>query len=270
MLIKTLAPRALKQRIKRELALKNPVLVGTHHKTGTVWMQKIFGDICRRYGLTMVGRKRNEPPPDQYYDIFFHAHSEFPDTRSLHFRGLHLIRDPRDLIVSAAFYHQKSEEGWLHIKQDKFGGLTYQEKINTYTDMGDKLLFEMENSSYDNIQSIKNWDYDDARFINVKYENIIDDRQLTEFERIFNHLGFRDHVIGWCMIAAYRNSLFSGAARSEHVRSGKSRQWPNYFGARQKERFDELFGDVLARTGYDDDGEWIKTAVAQQTTDSLI
>jgi hypothetical protein len=35
--------------------------------------------------------------------------------------------------VSSYFYNQKSPEKWLHIKREKFGGFTYQEKLNYYS-----------------------------------------------------------------------------------------------------------------------------------------
>lgn len=243
----TLARSAL----KRQLFVKNRILVGTHHKTGTAWLGRIFENIAGTFGLKFVKHTREQPCPVGKWDIFQNSHSAFDFPRLGSFRGLHMIRDPRDQVISATFYHQKSVEPWLHVKKPVYGGLTYQEKINSFSSFDDQLLFEMENSAYHNIMSMKEFDYSDTRFVTGRYEELITDYDLKRFERIFEFLGFRGIAMGWCLLAAYRNSLFSGAVNSKHVRSGKSRQWPEYFKPIHRQRFEELFGDILVRLGYD-------------------
>lgn len=258
MFVKKLIPQVYKQALRRELLLKGRVLVGTHHKTGTVWMQSVLGDIARHFGVRLEGRRLGEVPPERF-DIYFNTHSDF-DLASMRFpfKGLHVVRDPRDLIVSATHYHLVSDEAWLHARRPEFGHMSYHEKINSFQSFDDQMLFEMENSSYRNVSAMKVWDYGDARFMNVRYEDLMVDTQLQLFERIFRHLGFREWAIGWCLAFAYRNSLFSGGVRSQHVRSGATRQWPDYFRSRHRARFEQLFGDVLSRMGYDgsDDEAW--------------
>ncbi len=160
------------------------------------------------------------------------------------------------MIVSATFYHRKSDEPWLHVPRAAFGGLTYQEKINSYASFEDQLLFEMEHASRKNISSMYNFDYSDDRFMTIRYEDLIADYHLVKFQQAFEHLGFRRSAIGWCLIIAYRNSLFSGLKASDHVRSGKPRQWPEYFTTTHRQAFDNLFGDVLAKLGYKCDAAW--------------
>lgn len=239
--------------LKRQILVKNRILVGTHHKTGTVWFANIFRDISSRLGLRFVRSPDERFPPDGW-DIFQNSHSAFDLQKLGQFRGLHVIRDPRDQIISATFYHEKSAEAWLHVRMDEFGGMTYQEKINSFSCFDDKMLFEMEHSAYHNIMSMKEFDHTDERFLTARFEELITDYKLEKFEQIFRFLGFRRVVVGWCLVAAYRNSLFSGAVESTHVRSGKPKQWPEYFKPVHRNRFEELFGDVLQKLGYDE--EW--------------
>ena len=237
----------------RQVLVKNKILVGTHHKTGTVWFANIFHEIASRFGLRFI-RSPDERFPRGGWDIFQNSHSAFDLPRLGRFRGLHVIRDPRDQIISAAYYHEKSAEAWLHIKMNEFGGMTYQEKINSFSSFDDRMLFEMEHSAFHNIMSMKEFDHTDDRFLTVRFEELITDYGLEKFEQIFRFLGFRRVIVGWCLIAAYRNSLFSGAVKSTHVRSGKPKQWPEYFKSVHRKRFEQLFGDVLQRLGYDE--EW--------------
>lgn len=246
----------IKRLLKRQLFLRNRILVGTHHKAGTVWMRRVFGGISHRLGLTFSRCTQAHVLRPGPCDIFQHCHSKFDVCEMGAFRGVHVIRDPRDLIVSATYYHEKSGEPWLHAKRESFGGLSYQEKLCSFKRFDDKLLFEMEHCTQDTIDAMQQFDYSDGRFMTVKYEELIGDHELRRFEQIFQFLGFRGIAVGWCLVIAYRNSLFSGSVKSAHVRSGKAKQWPEYFKPIHRKRFDELFPDVLSRLGYQEDREW--------------
>ena len=238
------------------MELKNKVLVGTHHKTGTVWMMKIFIQICLKFGWNFFSEKQEKLPRD--FDIFFQDHSLFDlNDLQMEYRGLHLIRDPRDRIVSGCFYHQKSQEKWLHIKKDEFGGLTYQEKINSYDSLDDQIMFEMNNAGLWDIQQMLNWNYTNPAFYEVKYEDLILDENLFLFHNIFTFLGFPGKGIPEILRIAYDNSLFSGnLEKSIHIRSGEPRQWEKYFKHSHKIRFLELFDDALIKLEYERNDDW--------------
>lgn len=239
-----------------DLSLPNKILLATHHKTGTVWFNSIFGTICKNYSLDFYkGEQKNLP--DQF-DVFTQDHSciDF-DLFSWPYRGVHIVRDPRDIIVSGCFYHQKSEESWLHRQRDEFDGMTYQEKINSIEQFDDQLLFEMEHSARRTIIDMTNWDYENPNFFEIKYENLIKDVDLILFHEIFTFLGFPGRAIPDLLTIAYNKSLFSGRKKkSKHVRSGKSKQWKQYFKQCHKDRFLELFGDILIQLGYEQDNDW--------------
>jgi hypothetical protein len=237
---------------KHHIELNNKILVGSHHKAGTFWMYHIFNKICQSYGWKFYNGKQEDLPKD--FAVFFQDHSnKFDlDQLGLDYRGLHIIRDPRDLIISGCFYHQKSKEVWLHTKRDEFDGLTYQEKLNSYDSLDDKIIFEMENCGRESIFEMIKWDYLNPLFFEVKYEDLIIDESLLLFHKIFNFLEFPGKAIPHVLKISYDNSLFSGNPKnSTHIRSGKSRQWEKYFNARIKDRFLELYGDCLIRLGYE-------------------
>lgn len=243
--------------MRSECRLPNKILIGTHHKTGTVWLSSIFHDICRYHSLTLYeGRQENLPAQ---YDVFMQDHS-FIDLASIGapYRGMHIIRDPRDVIISGCFYHQASCETWLHQARKDLQGLTYQEKINSYRNIDDQILFEMEHSGRENIGDMLRWDYNRSSFFEIKYEELIADTDLMLFHKLFIFLGFPGSAIPGLLAIAYNKSLFSGLhGKSVHIRSGKANQWKKYFKPIHKQRFIELFGDVLIRLDYEKDNNWI-------------
>jgi len=234
----------------------NRILIGTHHKTGTVWMGSIFRKICHEFGLIFYAGEQKQLPKD--FNVFLQNHSRFvTEQLSIEYKGLHMIRDPRDRIISGCFYHQRSNEEWLHTEREIFGGLTYQEKINSYESLDDKIIFEMENSGLRGIQEMLDWNYKNPAFFEVKYEDLISDENLIIFHDIFTFLGFPGEAIPQILRIAYDNSLFSGNLRkSVHVRSGRTRQWEKYFKPIHKDRFLGLFGDALIRLGYESNDDW--------------
>jgi len=236
--------------------LPHKVLVGSHHKTGTVWMRKVFSCVCEKLGLHFFAGNQEDLPRD--FHVFMQNHSQFlPGNISGSVRGVHIIRDPRDRIISGMFYHQKSKESWLHKPMEMLGGAAYQEKINSFDTVEEQLMFEMEHSGRWGIEEMLRWDYSDERFMNVKYEELIIDHDLRMFHEIFTFLGFPGSAIPTCLDCAYNNSLFSGnIEKSVHVRSGKSSQWKNHFNSDHKQRFVELFGEALITLGYEENNCW--------------
>lgn len=140
-----------------------------------------------------------------------------------------------------------------------FGGLTYQEKINSYGSLADQILFEMEHCTRSTIDQMLSWNYQNPACIEVKYEALIMDTELHLFRKIFTFLGFPPHIVLRMLPIAYRHSLFSGKAKNQaHIRSGRARQWPGYFTPDHKARFLALFGDALVTLGYEENDQWSK------------
>jgi hypothetical protein len=232
------------------------ILIGTHHKTGTNWFINIFREICKCGKLAFFAGDQDTLPTEN--DVFLQDHSYFTlNDLGKPFKGIHIIRDPRDVIISGCFYHQKSYEPWLHCRSKRFSGMTYSEKINSYSSLEDKIVFEMENAGSSTINDMRKWNYFDKHFYELKYEDLIADQDLFLFHEIFVFLGFTGYSLPVCLEIAYKNSLFSGQLRkNSHIRSGKANQWQSFFTSRHKKRFVQLFDDTLVTFGYEKDNSW--------------
>ena len=161
------------------------------------------------------------------------------------------------MIVSGCFYHQTSEEEWLHSPFKELQGRTYQEALYRCDTLDEKILFEMEHAGKRTIDRMMKWNYALPSFFELKYEDLMSDTDLTLFQKAFTFVGFPESVLPRLLAIAYSKSLFSGQPeKSGHIRSGAARQWEKYFKRRHKDRFLEIFGHVLIRLGYEADDNW--------------
>jgi hypothetical protein len=234
-------------------ALPHRILIGTFHKTGSVLMARIWRDGCKALGLRFwpVYPHTRSPPPE--WDVCFEDHSRFPpEAVAAPHRGALVIRDPRDIVISGAHYHMTSTEPWLHRPQRAFGGLTYQQKINSLPTMEARLLFEMRQVGARTFRDIAAAMERFPDFHIARFEDLVSDRALGGYRAMFAALGFAGGALDALLEAARRHSLFSGRVENpEHVRSGLPGQWRTGFSERVMRAFVEAHGDLPRRWGYD-------------------
>jgi hypothetical protein len=252
--------------------LNHCAVIATHHKTGTVWMRKVFRAIASLTGTPFFNM--NAIKSQDLHDIMAPAillndHSNFRNAAWIigddRFRIMHVIRDPRDVVVSAMHYHCTAPEEWLHRKRPMFKGLTYQEKINSLPDDRARYLFEMQHTAGRVIKDMRNWDYNASNSIECRYETLMADIEMVAFSRALTYLGFDDSELDGCRGQIWEHSLFGSllekrqdGAPSTHIRSGEVRQWPDIFDGNLGQSFLDRFGDVLIELGYENDHSWVQ------------
>lgn len=225
------------------------ILVGTFHKTGTVLMRNILKAIAGEFGLRFW---EQGPEPADGWDIRFHGGSAFRNELALPHRGIIVIRDPRDVVVSAAHFHCRGREGWLHRPDPRFGGLTYQEKISGLADDDERYIFEMEHFSGPVIRDMLKRAQPRPHFMIVRFEDLVTDVELQHYRTMFSHLGLPADMLPRWLETANRYSLFSGHVKPHlHVRSGRPAEWREKFGPRVLAEFRSRFGDAAEALGYD-------------------
>jgi hypothetical protein len=258
--------RAIRRRTRSPFAAAGatPQLIHlSHHKVGTVWFGGVLGEIADAYGLRVTWVRRR-PARIEGADLAFFEQTRFFE-RSLvdgiRFRGSHLIRDPRDMIVSGYHYHLRTTEEWALQPSERWGGLSYQEHLRSLP-FAEGMLAEIERSTGHEVHDIGVWDYDQPEFLELRYEDVITD-EPTWFERLFRHFGLDDRATAIGLAAVERLSLKTveqrrdaGDWRAGHVRSGQPGDWREQFADEHKARFKERTGDLLVRLGYEPDANW--------------
>jgi hypothetical protein len=248
--------------------------VGTHQKTGTIWMQQVFKALSAALDLPKFSmwKRAVKRLPSEGRVLGTNWDSAFPqallDRNDVLF--LHIIRDPRDVLLSGARYHETAsakKEDWLHEPRADFDGLTYQQKLLSVADPEERILFEMEHKHAETLQQMLDWDYANPNSIEWRYEDLIADTDCTLFRGALTRFGLSPEGVEAGVKAFWDNSLFGGmadpsqrkAAVASHVSSGAARQWPEKMTRRVAKAYCDRFGDALITLGYEKDTNWLGT-----------
>lgn len=264
-----------------------PICIFVHHKVGTVLLSKVFGDICREFGwkFKALPGKQYQLPRD--IDVALFSHSQIdPNEIETPYVGLHVIRDPRDIIVSGYQYHRRTTEKWCtnsdvtpespinfpkvpfsqqHRTEDwkakyleSLNGMSYQDNLLNMS-RTDGLLFELQNYGSWTLEGINNWNYDNENILEIKIEDLISDYDKN-FLHVFEHLQISKPEIAICMkIASHhnlKNMSDSEVEKVKHVSSRNPSRWKEYFEDIHKQAFLDKFGDTLIELGYEKNNHW--------------
>lgn len=259
-----------------------------YHKVGTVLLTNIFREISQAnqwHFKPLMGWQAGLPENTQV-SLFCHSLIDLSKTTTP-FVGVHVIRDPRDIIVSGYLYHRRTQEPWCtntnlnpappirfpkvpfsqqHRPEDwkidyleSLDGKSYQQNLLGRSEQ-DGLRFEMNHYAAWTIDSMRCWPYGMGHnILEIKFEDLLTDYDHS-LQRIFAHLGFSSAQIEAALAIAARHDL---ARKSEsemealpHVSSRHFRKWPSYFDQTLKRAFLEKFGNVLIDLGYENSDDW--------------
>ena len=174
-------------------------------------------------------------------------------------RILHLIRDPRDVLISAMHYHKKSNETWLHEPVPGYDDITYQRRLNALATPFEQYVFEMENSTESTLRDMLEWQYGRANCFEARYEDLRRDTEMDHWSKIIGFLGFDVAERQVCRQRFWQNSLFGNVVRfaHKHVRSGDVAQWKHEFTPELATAFLERFPTALQSLNYERDDRWV-------------
>ncbi len=200
-------------------------------------------------------------------------------------RGFHVIRDPRDILVSGYFSHRYSHPVTVHNRERM---AVWRQQLAELPSVEEGLLRELEFAA-DNFANLAAWSYQQPDIHEVRYEALIAD-PLVQFGQIFRFLGFTTPRHGWGELAdrlwrrysmrplrrstslpqpllrrILDNHAFErksgGRARGEedvrhHYRKGVAGDWRNYFTPRVVAAFKDRYGPLLLQLGYERSSDW--------------
>lgn len=245
--------------------MQHHIAIGSHHKTGTHWMRNVFRQFAKSVRAPFIDlsytdkldatEKFHRHEAARKRVVVFHEHSQFPafvhDPSGAGFRGVRIVRDPRDVLVSAVNYHRKTDAGWVLKPQKRHGGVSLQSKLAALPDDEARYLYEIENVIEPTLQRMRDFDHGEV-FADVAYEDLVTDRDLTLTDRMFGWLGLEPADAEPAARAMWDNSLF-GALRPEgndHISHGGAKQFEDRMSEAVLDRFRSRYADVIEVLGY--------------------
>lgn len=240
---------AVSGRLRRRSATPK-ICIGTHHKVLTVLLARVF----RVFAVT-TGRRYSYGNGDQIdydADVLIDHHSEFDWSKiDGDVVGLHITRDPRDLLVSAAFYHVKGSEAWLHEPRSDLDGKSYHQHVTELDGTEERLLFEIDNSGGNNIRQMLDWT-PRADISETRYDRLVGNGAIEAFRAIVATWHLPNHERRLLVeLFRYFSLGGAGAKSNKHIRNASSGQWREHFTPAVSQRFAEVFPDALTQLGYD-------------------
>lgn len=258
-----------KEKGREKSQLNRHVLIGTHHKTGTVWMQKCFTKIAKKLGVPWVNVSRpagfyrsdeqikgfiENLAEQQEKIMIFDTHSHFGQIETLDeacFTGFKVIRDPVSVICSATKYHTWSKESWLHRQQARFDGGSYQQKINAFGTVNEQYRFEMDFASKSTIKKMSREALGTVlqRF---RYEDLIADHEMIIFADFFRSLGLSEKQIEDCLLIIWNNSIFGGldTGKIAHIQANPNENYGDDWDEKTREKFNRTLLPYAEKLGY--------------------
>jgi sulfotransferase 6B1 len=207
--------------------------------------------------VTRLKKYMERCPQGMFVTAHATFHPDFSDlVKQLRFKHILLLRDPRDIAVSHAFYIMQDT---LH-PHHRY----YAETLKSDEERLMASIRGFEEGVEKPLQPIGEifgaflpWIHDRSTLV-VRFEEMIGPRgggsakkQLDEIERI---AGFVERPLdreGAHLIA--RNMYGKGSVT---FRKGKLGDWQNHFTEAHKHAFKEVAGDLLIRLGYEEDASW--------------
>ena len=257
-----------------------PIYIFGYHKCGTKLLTKIFLQLSIKYGWkfkSVSGFSHDIPSADVVH--FIHSQVDFSKLPKKYI-GIHMVRDPRDVIISGYLYHKRTTEEWCINKNfdtnnnikypqvphsqmyrsrewmvrylESLGGRSYQENINDI-DQEDAILFEMDHYAKWTVEDMLKWDYNNSNCIELKFENLMNNFD-QEVESIFKHCNFNiKEMLAAKRIANYEdlNKMSQLQIKNNpHISSVKTNKWKQYFTEKISTKFQNQYEDVLDKLNY--------------------
>lgn len=264
-----------------------PIYIFCYHKGGSKLLSKIFRQICVVKNWKYQVLVGNQSRLTETTDVVLFAHSQidlFNITKP--YIGVHVIRDPRDIVVSGYLYHLRTNEEWCinsdfsskppilfpkvpYSKQHQsenwkrkylegLNGVSYQENLLSMSQR-DGLHFEMNHYGAWTIENMRNWNYSRDNILEIKFEEIMSNYDDT-FHLLFEHLGFSISEIEMGINIASHHDLGRKSTeeirKMDHVSSKNTTKWKKYFELEHKRAFIRRFNNVLVELGYEKDNNW--------------
>jgi hypothetical protein len=250
-----------------------------HHKGGTRYVGNIIQDFGVRTGVCTIPLSN---PKWFQFDLrsaieglgrpalINYMNADYAFVRRLtRYRAFHIVRDPRDMAVSAYYSHlySHSTEWWPELKdhRDRLRKLNFCDGLICDMEFTDTL--PTDGYAIGVFNRINSWRFDDPNILELKFEHLISSPLETLYDafRFVGLLGDEPSERMSALQAAIEANSFerlSGGRQAgqrddhHHYRSGRPGEWRTAFQSVHVNWFKSRYPGILPRLGYENDVAW--------------
>ncbi len=260
---------------------QNRIIICGYPKSGSTWLTRLTADVV---GCPVAGFW-NQPRNNEIAIEGENRVSDFVCYKSHHSycqllesfmvngnnteKVIYIVRDPRDVIVSALHYFNKPFAHPILFYLMKFFRIEKQyssryrlakKRIDRMTDFllyGTKKLPWMHNPWSEHVES-----YLRSEALLIRYEDLLE-KPLEEMEKVLNYLELmreQAEVLKSIESQSFETkkrafTLRNDRKNSSFMRSGRAGDWKNYLSEEQNSRIADHLKELMVRLGYPHSGE---------------
>jgi hypothetical protein len=257
------------------------IFIFCYHKVGTNLFSNVAAKLGAHFGLTVKSTLGMVRAIDRGADIAIFPHSLLDlDLGDYDYRGIRLIRDPRDVWVSGYLYHRKCTEQWcvnadldastpidfprVPVSQRHrpeawkraylagLGGCSYQRNLLAL-DQPSGLRFELDRYTAWTLEAMAAWVPRPGRILDVQLEAFARDFDGT-MTAALSHLGFAGADLRQALAIAATEDVARmddrRVAGNPYIHSRKLSKWADVLTEGDLREFEARHGNLIARLGY--------------------
>jgi sulfotransferase 6B1 len=221
------------------------------------FLSEVSGGESQGLDRARLGQMLDSVRNGQFVVAHFPAHPEVgPLLNEAGFKSLLIIRDPRDIVVSHAFYVTSQPRHLLHRRYTEQLGTDEERLLASITGLPGNGGPSLEDIGT-RLDKFIPW-LDDASTHLCRYESLVGpsgggtaSRQKEEIIAIAGHV---DRPLS--SRAAERVTARAWSRRSATFRRGQIGDWRNHFSEEHRTVFKQIAGGQLIELGYEDDTAW--------------
>lgn len=145
-----------------------------HHKCATRWAIEYFRDVSNQNGRTFFYIDPAEQRADPTFGVVLYANSTYAYAKREGLRGVHFIRNPLNLVLSAYFSHLRTHavDGWpqLQVQRGILQRVGFAEGLLLTVAFLERA--DINGATPGPLHALRTWDFSDAAFETVRVEDL--------------------------------------------------------------------------------------------------
>lgn len=230
-----------------------------HPKASLVTFQHILGAIAREVGWKVLYRTHiydiDRLIEDRgTHDLLFYKSASHDTIKRSASKmvGIHVYRDPRDMLISGYFSSKYSHPAEDHPKLQ-----LHRKKLHTVSSE-DGIILEMDYLD-EYFQDMRGWDFNDKRFLNVPFESLYKTEECAKLMMVTMVTRLLAPIDSPKLDKILEENTFTKLSKGRrvgeenvkhHYRKGTSGDWRNHFTPKVNREFMKRYEDILIHYGY--------------------